>query len=123
MPRSKDRGDLGELWAAEDYQKDGYTLLHRNYRTRMGEIDLILKKDTYLVFAEVKTRASNAIAKPREWVDYRKQQKIILAANYYLLQHRLSDPFLRFDVVEVYIDNRTPETPAKIIRIENAFTP
>lgn len=111
-------GQQGEMWAKQHYEADGYRLLFQNYRTRQGEIDLVLQKENILVFAEVKTRGVAAIAAPREWVDTRKQKRIILAAQAYLAQYICSEACVRFDVVEVQINASSP----KIHRIENAFT-
>lgn len=112
-------GRAGEAAAQKHYQQDGYQTLCQNYATRQGEIDLILKKGDLLVFAEVKTRAADAIAAPREWVDARKQQRIILAAQGYLAQAGSQECFVRFDVVEVILQ---PGGHMDIRRIEDAFT-
>ena len=77
-------GHKGEAIAAKYYQQRGWLLLNHNYRTRMGEIDLILYKENTLVFAEVKTRAGTMLDRPAAAVDARKQQRLILAAQQYL---------------------------------------
>ena len=59
-----DTGHIGEAIAAKYYQQRGWLLLNHNYRTRMGEIDLILYKDDTLVFAEVKTRTGAMLDRP-----------------------------------------------------------
>ena len=117
----KEKGILGEKLAAEHYQADGYALLQTNYRTRMGEIDLVLQKGNMLVFAEVKARSNGALALPREWVDANKQRKLALAAMKYLENHGKGDLFARFDVVEVYLDGPEASDIPSINRIENAF--
>ena len=94
-------GHKGEAIAAKYYQQRGWLLLNHNYRTRMGEIDLILYKENTLVFAEVKTRTSAQHAAPAEAVDYYKQQRLIAAAGQYLQQSPYADANIRFDVVEV----------------------
>lgn len=94
-------GRTGEAVAAKYYRQRGYLLLNHNYRTRMGELDLVLYKDGTLVFAEVKTRTSAARAAPAEAVDYGKRQRLILAAQQYLQQSPYADAPVRFDVVEV----------------------
>lgn len=95
-------GELGEKLAVKYYRANSYVVLARNYRTRFGEIDIILQKGKYLIFSEVKTRNENSIATPRESVTLAKQRKIIQAAKQYLAN--LDDePFVRFDVVEVFI--------------------
>lgn len=68
-------GHTGEAVAAKYYIRQGYLLLNHNYRTRMGELDLILYKADTIVFAEVKTRTSAQRAAPAEAVDYYKQQR------------------------------------------------
>ncbi len=79
----------------------GYTLLDHNYRTRMGELDLVLRKGELLVIAEVKTRSSTAFGTPGEAVSYYKQKRLILAARHYLQRSPYQELPLRFDVVEV----------------------
>lgn len=99
----------------QDYlQKQGYEILARNFYTRQGEIDIIAKKDGYLVFVEVKYRTDERFGAPEEAVDYRKQKKIMGAARYYMYANRLPlDTPCRFDVAGVLGDE---------IRItENAF--
>lgn len=96
-----DLGHKGEAIAARYYQTNGYLLLGHNYRTRMGELDLILYREGQIVFAEVKTRAGKQIARPAEAVDAHKQQRLRLAAQIYLQNSPYADAPVRFDVVEV----------------------
>ena len=93
--------ELIEQYGIQDYIRQGYLLLNHNYRTRMGELDLILYKADTIVFAEVKTRTSAQRAAPAEAVDYYKQQRLIAAAGQYLQQSPYADANIRFDVVEV----------------------
>ena len=97
------KGDANSasIAAAKYYIRQGYLLLNHNYRTRMGELDLILYKADTIVFAEVKTRTSAQRAIPAEAVDYYKQQRLIAAAGQYLQQSPYADANIRFDVVEV----------------------
>lgn len=121
---SREVGERGEALALRHYMAKGYKLLAQNYRTRMGEVDLIVQNATHLVFAEVKARKGDSIARPKEWVDGKKQRRIIAAAKAYLAKNRLSDPFLRFDVVEVVFaaeGENTGNTPPAITCHENAF--
>lgn len=94
-------GHKGEAVAAKYYISKGYLLMNHNYRTRMGELDLILYRDGMLVFSEVKTRTSARRAAPAEAVDAFKQQRLIAAAQLYLQQSPYADAPTRFDVVEV----------------------
>ena len=96
-----DVGHTGEAIAAKYYRQRGWLLLNHNYRTRMGEIDLILYKENTLVFAEVKTRTGLMLDRPAAAVDARKQRRLILAAQQYLQHSPYEDAAIRFDVVEV----------------------
>lgn len=99
---ANDLGHKGEAIAARYYQQRGYLLLGHNYRTRMGELDLILYKENTIVFAEVKTRAGEHIlASPASAVDFHKQKRLLLAAQFYLQNSPYADAIVRFDVVEV----------------------
>ncbi|MBQ8800301.1 MAG: YraN family protein [Lachnospiraceae bacterium] len=107
-------GNQQETKVQEYLQIHGYEIVARNFYTKHGEIDLIAKKDDYLVFIEVKYRADERFGAPEAAVDFRKQRKIIAAAQYYLYKNRIPfDTPCRFDVAGV-IGNE--------IRItENAF--
>lgn len=96
-----DVGRTGEAVAAKYYQQRGWLLLNHNYRTRLGELDLILYKENTLVFAEVKTRTGAMLDRPAAAVDARKQNRLILAAQQYLQHSPYRDAVIRFDVVEV----------------------
>lgn len=112
------RGDWGEQAAADYLTARGYTIVSRNYRTRWGEIDLIVQDDTYLAFVEVKTRKSGYFGAAREAVGTAKQHRIIQTALAWLSEHPTTrQP--RLDVIEVY----GPEGgPARYIEhIPNAF--
>lgn len=94
-------GRKGEAIAARYYRERGYLILGHNYRTRMGELDLILYKDEMIVFAEVKTRSGAMIDIPAASVDACKQRRLSLAAQSYLQNSPFADAMVRFDVVEV----------------------
>ena len=113
-------GVFGEEQAAVAYRKLGFDILDANYHCRFGEMDLIACRDDLVVFIEVRTRDAKAIISPAETVDNRKQQKLILTAQYYLLQNpELKDFNMRFAVVEVFYSGGYDCT---INRIENAFS-
>ena len=95
-------GRTGEAVAARYYQKQGCELVAHNYRTRMGEIDLILRElDGTLVLCEVKTRSPDPLAAPAAAVTPAKQRRLIRTAEYYLQHTGQSDEPVRFDVAEV----------------------
>lgn len=117
---AQEKGSKGERLAREAYEKRGYQLVQANYRTRRGEIDIIVTKNDVLVFVEVKTRSSTSQMLPREWVDAGKQKKIILAAQQYVAEHSFcSEMSMRFDVAEIIFEDDTLYT---FNMIENAFT-
>ena len=93
-------GERGECIAADYLTQHGYTILSCNYHTRYGEIDIICADTRYLVFVEVKTRSNTKFGEPCEAVTIAKQQKIILSAQKWLMEHP-TDLQPRFDVVEV----------------------
>ena len=93
-------GSIRENLAAAYLAEQGLLILEKNYRTRLGEIDLIAKEKDTLVFVEVKYRQSDRVQSPSEAVDGKKQRQISLAADQYLLKHKVSEEQLcRFDVV------------------------
>lgn len=101
-------GEKGEGLAERFLKKKGYKIIERNFKTRIGEIDLIADDSGTLVFIEVKTRESIAYGKPFEAVNYLKKRKIANVALLYL--KRLKEvPPCRFDVVSIYYDNGKPE--------------
>jgi putative endonuclease len=107
--------------AAQALRKKGYDILAANFRTRLGEIDIIAADDQYIVFVEVKTRAKNSMILPREAVNQKKQHKIILAAQEYLSLHSTAlQP--RFDVIEITTAGGENFTVLAVNHIENAFS-
>jgi putative endonuclease len=94
---TKRLGRFGEEAAAKYLKKERYRLLGMNYRTRYGEIDLIVCDRRFVVFVEVKLRRSAAFAEAREFVTRRKQERVAAAAQTWLQQNptRLQP---RFDV-------------------------
>lgn len=106
-------GTRGEMIAASFLEKNGYVILDKNYRCRIGEIDLIAKDGDYLVFVEVKCRKNMKTGYPSEAVGYYKQQRIIKTAIHYTKLKGLYGCDVRFDIVEI-VDR-------KIRVIKNAF--
>jgi putative endonuclease len=77
-------GRLGESLAANYLRRKGYKIIGRNYKSKIGELDLIAAKDKSLVFVEVKTRTGNTVAEPFEAVDWKKRKKLLKLADGYL---------------------------------------
>lgn len=96
----RQQGALGERKAGELLESRGYEILEYNFRARGGEIDLVARDGSVLVFVEVKYRRDERSGSPLEAVDPRKQRRICLAASGYLARHGLGlDTPCRFDVV------------------------
>lgn len=113
-------GPWGEAQAADYLRRKGYSLVAANYRCRFGEIDLIVKNRRYLVFVEVKLRKSAEFAQAREFVDFRKQQRLRTTASMYLSRYPTSlQP--RFDVIEIYAPQGMETKKLTINHLEDAF--
>lgn len=82
----------------------GYRILCNNYRCKLGEVDIIAEIDDCTVFVEVKYKANALYGYPREAVNYKKQQRIILTAKFYLRQYKKYEVNCRFDVIEILGD-------------------
>ena len=101
-------------------RKKKYTVLASGYRCRFGEIDLIVRDKKSLIFVEVKLRKSDKFAEAREFVDFRKQNRLRTTAELYLSQHP-TDLQPRFDVIEIYAPLGSATANPRIIHMENAF--
>lgn len=115
MTRKREIGDFGEEITSKYLEKNGYRILDRNYSKPFGEIDIIAIKGDVISFVEVKTRKSDDFAYAAEAVDFYKQERIKRASQAFLMERKLTDFFISFDISEVYLDTR------KINYIENAF--
>ncbi len=96
-------GKFGEDFACAYLQRQGYDILYRNFRCRMGEIDIIAVKDNVLSFIEVKTRCSTKYGRPASAVNLAKQKKIYRCAELYMQSKGIIQnmPVLSFDVIEI----------------------
>jgi putative endonuclease len=110
-------GAWGEELALHYLTRRGFALIERNYRTRYGELDLILRDGDTLVFAEVKLRRGVAFGDPLEAVTPRKQAAIRALAEQYLSEREPHFDALRFDVVGILIGRGQP----RIVHVEDAF--
>lgn len=87
MADKDERGRAGEERAAQYLQLSGYTILDRNWRCGVGEIDLIALRDGEIVIVEVKTRRSESFGHPFEAVDARKRARLWRLANAWAAAH------------------------------------
>jgi len=114
------KGECGERAAARHLRRQGYKILTRRYAGKHGEIDLVARDGEVLAFVEVKTRASDQFGDAAAAVDREKQQHLTSCAREYL--RLLGNPRIpvRFDVVEVYMDDDARE-PREVRLIRGAF--
>ncbi len=111
-------GKAGEDAAAAFYAQKGFSVVERNFRTRFGEIDIILEKGDTLVFAEVKALPNGDADLLAAELGPRKRRKIVETAKYFLKNHRqYSNKIIRFDAVAVGLPGFE-----SVHLIENAFS-
>jgi len=118
-------GGIGEKLAVNLLRKKGYQILEKNFRSKLGEIDIIAldpsissgQIESTLVFIEVKTRWSKSFGPPEEAVTPRKIRSIIKTGQYYRLLHPQLPEALRIDVVAVDLT----EGVGKVRLIKNVF--
>jgi putative endonuclease len=110
------KGKEGEDMAARFLIDKGYEIVQRNYRYKQSEIDLIVKKDNWLIFVEVKLRSSDAYGYPEDFVDYKKAKNVIDGAEQYTYEKNWQGN-VRYDIVSI----RVLRDRTEIIQIEDAF--
>lgn len=101
--RRTSTGSIGEDAAARRYRDRGYRVVARNWRCRIGELDLVLSRGDTLVFCEVKARRGSGFGGGWEAVTARKRQKLRALAQTFLLTSRLHPGSVRFDVASVMV--------------------
>jgi putative endonuclease len=102
--QKKSLGFLGENLALSYLKNKGYRFVARNFRSRFGEIDLILKDKNILVFVEVKTRLNDTYGTPEEAITWWKLNSLIKTANYFKLLHSNLPESLRIDVIAIMLN-------------------
>jgi putative endonuclease len=110
-------GQRGEDLAFTLLKKKGYKILGRNYKSSIGEIDIIAREGRTIVFVEVKARSSDNFGTAKGAVDVKKQRKLSMLALDYLKRHALLEQAARFDVVAIDGD----QGQEKVELIRNAF--
>lgn len=110
-------GAIGESLAIEALEKNGYKILEKNYRSKLGEIDIIAKEGGVLAFVEVKARRTDQFGSPKLAVTLQKQRKVSMVALGYLKETGQISKKARFDVVAIRLLPGKPDV--EIIR--NAF--
>jgi len=110
-------GDRGEELAADFLKSSGYKIIYRNYRTKLGEIDIVAEDKGVVCFIEVKTRASGRFGLGKEAVSGAKQRQVARAAISFLKEKGILNRQARFDVVSVDFSL----AKIKLDLIKNAF--
>jgi putative endonuclease len=112
------KGVFAEQLACEYLQKQGLELIEKNFRVKCGEIDLIMRDHTYLVFIEVRYRKNTFFGGALESITWHKQQRLIRAATIYSFNSHFAKTLpSRFDVVTLTGHIQKPE----IVWITDAF--
>jgi len=111
---SREVGNEAETLAAQSLENDGYYIIERNYNCRVGEIDIIAKKDKVICFVEVKYRNPRGFGTAVDAITHSKMQKILKTAKKYLYENDLSDADYRIDAVIIDGD--------KVEIMQNIFT-
>jgi len=115
LNKAQQFGKYGEAVAATYLKAKGYKIIKQNYRTSLGEIDIIAKDKDTIVFIEVKSRKTNYFGNAKQAITPKKQKKISMAALLYLKKEKKSNAKARFDVITIQPGKTDPEI------IKNAF--
>ena len=94
-------GNKGEKIAADFLKKNGYRIIDKNFRCPLGEIDIVAREKSTIVFVEVKTRKSSELGYPEQAVGIKKQKKMSRLALWFMQKKKIIDAGARFDVVAI----------------------
>ena len=101
MAAHNELGKWGEDLAVAFLQRQGYTIIERDWKSGRRDIDIIAKDETdTIVFVEVKTRRNRLFGEPEEAIDYRKMQSLQQAINHYIKFRHLNGN-VRFDIISI----------------------
>ena len=113
-------GQQGESVAEEFLRAKGYAIVAKNFRARIGEIDLVAIHRQTIVFVEVRSLSGEEFGDPLATVTPRKQRQIAKTALLYLSRHSLHDRAARFDVIGIQWPTEKNDTP-RLTHIQDAF--
>ena len=117
MARHNDTGEEGEVMAVAYLTEKGYQILHRNWRQRHWEVDIIANKQNVLHFFEVKTRRNRQYGFPEDSVDNKKIRNLIRAAEEYLHIHPTWTR-IQFNILSITLYN---DQPVEYFLIEDVY--
>jgi putative endonuclease len=116
VAQHNETGKKGEELAAKYLKEKGYEIIERNYRWKRYEVDLIVKKESFLVFVEVKTKTNTSFGNPEDDVTDKKAAQVMAAAEEYIYETGWKKE-IRFDIVAVVINSQS----IQIEHIEDGF--
>ena len=120
--KKKELGAKGEDIAVRYLKERGYRIVERNYRVKLGEIDIIAEQGDNLVFIEVKTRSDATFGSPFESVTKQKQKQLSKVALEYIGKKKCHNQPARFDVVGIqFQEGNKSFQDAAIELLKNAF--
>ena len=106
--KNKIKGNFGEDFVTKYLNKYGYKVLAKNFKCNYGEIDIIFEDNDEIVFGEIKTRNGIKYGYPAESITSIKRKHIFNTSKYFLYINKLLNKNIRYDVFEVYINNKKP---------------
>ena len=118
MTKNRSIGNKGEEMAANFLIQKGYTILERNWRSGLAEIDIIAQDMGFIVFIEVKIRSTDAFGLPESFVNPHKEKMMCDASAVYMGSHQIESPF-RFDIIGILLKKKAID----IKHIRDAFFP
>ncbi|HEX8917725.1 MAG TPA: YraN family protein [Chloroflexota bacterium] len=116
---SRDLGRFGESWAVGFLTRQGYQIVDRNVRYRVGEIDIVARDNECLVFVEVKCRRGARYGAPEASLTPRRFSHLEAAIDHYLQDHGLEEEY-RLDVVAIEVDTGGRVSSCKLLRAVGA---
>lgn len=97
-------GEIGEQFAMNYLEKNGFSILHHHFTTHWGELDIVAKKREKIFFIEVKTRVGDAKGKPYEAVSFYKIRSLRRAIQLYIQKHKLENYIFSLDVISIVLN-------------------
>lgn len=98
-------GRRGELIARQHLEDKGYEIIATNYRSKLGEMDIVARDGAATVFVEVRTKTSTRFGRPEESITPDKASRLLRLARHYLQTHHLSDHPSRIDLIAVSLNS------------------
>lgn len=102
-------GRWSEKMALKYLRQKDYQLIQQDFRSPVGEIDLVMKKDSLLVFVEVRSRRNATFMHPKESITPNKLSHIQRAAEYFLIRNAYANMDIRFDLITITGNETSPQ--------------